>query len=103
MPNDTVASSSDWQAQCDAARRIDADFGTQAALDYLVGEKLLGRLRLLYGKPEFSALLDGYTADLRGLFPLFSLRQYVERAMHAKRLRAPDHNLLVRVYLLIRD
>ena len=30
-----------WIEQCEAARGIEDDFGTQKALDYLVGEKFL--------------------------------------------------------------
>ncbi len=33
-----------WIEQCEAARGIEDEFGTQQALDYLVGEKFLNYL-----------------------------------------------------------
>jgi hypothetical protein len=33
-----------WKEQCDAARQIEAEFGTEKALDYLIGEKFLNFL-----------------------------------------------------------
>lgn len=33
-----------WIEQCEAAEGIEQDFGTQQALDYLVGEKFLNFL-----------------------------------------------------------
>ena len=30
-----------WIEQCEATRQIEAEFGTQNALDYLIGEKFL--------------------------------------------------------------
>ena len=33
-----------WIEQCQAARRIEDDFGTQKALEYLVGEKFINFL-----------------------------------------------------------
>ncbi len=34
-----------WKEQCDAARQIEAEFGTEKALDYLIGEKFLNFLQ----------------------------------------------------------
>jgi len=30
-----------WKEQCEAARQIEAEFGTQNALDYLIGDRRL--------------------------------------------------------------
>ena len=34
-----------WIEQCEATRQIEAEFGTQNALDYLIGEKFLNFLQ----------------------------------------------------------
>jgi hypothetical protein len=68
-----------------------------------VGEKLIGHLRLAYGNPEFSNLLEGYMADLRELFVLQALCQYAEKAMYARGRLTSGQHLLVRLYLLVLD
>jgi hypothetical protein len=35
-----------WKEQCEAARQIEAEFGTQKALSYLIGEKFLSNQAL---------------------------------------------------------
>ena len=42
-----------WIEQCNAARRIDDQFGTDKALEYLVGEKFLNFLEVAETDPEF--------------------------------------------------
>src|SRR5262245_12621773 len=44
-----------WVEQCDAARRIEDDFGTDKALDYLIREKFLNFLEAAETDDSFRA------------------------------------------------
>ena len=44
-----------WIEQCEATRQIEAEFGTQNALDYLIGEKFLNFLQAAETDAEFRA------------------------------------------------
>ena len=44
-----------WTEQCEAARGIEDEFGTQRALDYLVGEKFLNFLEAAESHDAFRA------------------------------------------------
>ena len=41
-----------WIEQCEATRQIEAEFGTQNALDYLIGEKFLNFLQAAETMPS---------------------------------------------------
>jgi len=41
-----------WIAQCEAARAIRTRWGTQKALSYLIGEKLVEFMRMAEQSPE---------------------------------------------------
>ena len=43
-----------WIGQCEAARRIEDDFGTDKALDYLIREKFLNFLEAAETDPDLS-------------------------------------------------
>ena len=44
-----------WKDQCDAARHIEDEFGTQKALSYLIGEKFLNFLEAAETDAELRA------------------------------------------------
>ena len=46
-----------WAEQCEAARGIEDEFGTDKALDYLIGEKFLNFLGAAESHPDFRAEL----------------------------------------------
>src|SRR5262245_8777511 len=57
-----------WTSQCEAARRIEDDFGTRKALDYLVGEKFLNFLEAAETHPEFRAEVPAFVAGIKAIF-----------------------------------
>jgi hypothetical protein len=73
-----------WIEQCEAARRIEDDFGTQQALDYLVGEKFLDFLGYAETRPEFRADIPPFAAEIKTIFEPWQLAQYLETARQSE-------------------
>src|SRR5262249_97729 len=69
-----------WIEQCKAARGIEAEFGTQKALDYLVGEKFLEFLEAAETHEEFRAEVPAFVAEIRTLFEPWQLAEHLETA-----------------------
>ena len=67
-----------WIAQCDAAQGIQESFGTEKALGYLIGEKLVNFIRAADQHPEFAAELPEFIAEIRRIFTPADLRVYLE-------------------------
>ena len=55
-----------WKEQCDAARQIEDEFGTQKALCYLIGEKFLNFLEAAETDAEFGAEIPAFVLPSRG-------------------------------------
>jgi len=58
-----------WRDQCDATATILSRYGERAALNYLVGEKLLHFASATRGQPAFAAQLPSFVARVRRMFP----------------------------------
>src|SRR3954447_20863338 len=69
-----------WIEQCEAARRIEDDFGTDKALDYLIGEKFLNFLGAAETNPDFRAEISVFVAEIRTIFEPWQLAEYLETA-----------------------
>jgi hypothetical protein len=69
-----------WIDQCEAARRIEDEFGTPNALDYLVGEKLLNFLEAAEIDTSFRAEIPSFVAEIRTIFERWQLAEYLETA-----------------------
>jgi hypothetical protein len=67
-----------WVGQCEAARRIEDEFGTPKALDYLVGEKFLNFLQAAETDPTFRAELPAFVAGVRSIFEPWQLAEYLK-------------------------
>ena len=57
-----------WKDQCEAAENIEGEFGTQRALDYLVGEKFLNFLEAAEGDPDFRAEIPSFVTEIKTFF-----------------------------------
>jgi hypothetical protein len=57
-----------WKEQCDAVRQIEDDFGTQKALEYLIGEKFLNFLEAAETDAEFRAEIPAFVAEIKTIF-----------------------------------
>lgn len=64
-----------WIAQCDAARRIEDDFGTDKALDYLISEKFLNFLDAAETDADFREEIPSFVAEIKTIFEPWQLAQ----------------------------
>jgi hypothetical protein len=68
-----------WIDQCEAARNIKEAWGTEKALGYLIGEKLMNFMRASDQRPEFAAELPRFIAEIKTIFEPWEIRGYLER------------------------
>ena len=69
-----------WIEQCEAARSIEDEFGTDKALDYLVEEKFINFLEAAETDAEFRAEILGFVAEIKTIFERWQLAQCLEAA-----------------------
>jgi hypothetical protein len=68
-----------WRDQCDAARGLKERFGTEKALGYLIGEKLVNFVGAAdEAQPNFAAELPRFVAEVRKIFSKNELRTYLD-------------------------
>jgi hypothetical protein len=73
-----------WIEQCEAARQIEAEFGTQNALDYLIGEKFLNFLQAAEDDADFRAEIPAFVGGIKTIFETWQLAEYLERARQSE-------------------
>lgn len=79
-----------WIEQCEAAQSIEGQFGTDKALEYLIGEKFLNFLQAAETHADFRAEIPAFVDEIKTIFERWQLAEYLEKA----RLREPfDPNL----------
>ena len=69
-----------WIELCEAARGIEDEFGTQKALEYLVGEKFLDFLEAAETDARFRDEIPAFVAEIKSIFETWQLAQYLETA-----------------------
>ena len=79
-----------WHEQCHAARGIKERFGSEKALGYLIGEKLLHFLRAADTHPGLAAELSHFAAAIKTVFEPWEIREYL---CGVRRLGASGHVL----------
>ena len=67
-----------WQQQCDAARSIRERFGSERALDYVLGQKFIARLQHADRDHDVAAELPGFASEIRSLFTPSEIRAYLD-------------------------
>lgn len=67
-----------WVQQCEAAERIEADYGTEKAMGYLIREKLLNFLEVAETKPEWRAEVPHFIAKIKKLFETWQIAEFFE-------------------------
>ena len=68
-----------WVEQCEAAEQIKRRYGTKAAFDYRVAEKLLNFADAAITHPEFTGELPRFVARVRGMFTVEEMRRHLNR------------------------
>jgi len=77
-----------WREQCAAAKTIQARYGVESALDYLVGEKLMNFVETAEKRADFVQELPAFVAEVRKLFTANEIRggfDRLERRLLAER------------------
>lgn len=69
-----------WIEQCAAASGIEAEFGTQKALDYLIDEKFINFLEAAETNKEFRGEIPAFVAEIKSIFEPWQLAQCLESA-----------------------
>jgi hypothetical protein len=69
-----------WIEQCEAAKGIEGEFGTQKGLDYLVGEKFLDFLEAAETDAKFRDEIPAFVAEIKTIFEPWQLAQYLATA-----------------------
>ena len=73
-----------WIEQCKATRQIEAEFGTQNALDYLIGEKFLNFLQAAETDAEFRAEIPAFVGGIKTILETRQLAEYLETARQSE-------------------
>ena len=69
-----------WIEQFEAAEGIEDDFGTQKALEYLIGEKFLNFLEAAETDANFRAEIPAFVGKIKTIFERWQLAAYLETA-----------------------
>jgi hypothetical protein len=69
-----------WEEQCEAAVGIEAEFGTEKALAYLIGEKFINFLEAAETDADFRAEIPAFVAKIKTMFEPWQLAEYLEKA-----------------------
>ena len=69
-----------WTDQCEAARNIEDEFGTDKALDYLIREKFLNFLEAAEADSEFRAEIPAFVAEIKTIFERWQLAEHLDVA-----------------------
>jgi len=77
-----------WTSQCEAARGILDDLGTEKALGYLIGEKLLNFLEVAENDPQWREEIPNFVAEIKDIFEPWQLAEYLNTP---RRLGALGH------------
>jgi hypothetical protein len=73
-----------WIDQCDATANIENNFGTQPALDYLIGEKFLDFLEAAEHDDDFEAEIPDFVARIKTIVERWQLAAYLETAKESE-------------------
>lgn len=76
-----------WKEQCEAARGVREQHGVVAALDYLIGEKLMTYAETAVTRPEFARELPRFVGEIRNIFSAEEIRLFTE---HLERMDAQE-------------
>lgn len=79
-----------WIDQCNATEDIRDHFGLEAALDYLIGEKLITFLAASERDPWFAAEVPAFVTEVRRLFTAAEIREYLGHLERTKYLAPLD-------------
>ena len=77
-----------WTSQCEAARNIREEFGSEKAMGYLIGEKLLNFLEAAETDAEWRAEIPLFVDEIKDIFEPWEIAEFFESP---RRLGALGH------------
>lgn len=81
-----------WIEQCEAARGIEDEFGTDKALAYLIGEKFINFLEAAEDNAEFRSEIPAFVAEIKKIFEPWQLTEYLAAARQSEPFDAGDYD-----------
>ena len=81
-----------WIEQCEAARGIEDEFGTQKVLSYLVGEKFINFLEAADDDRDFRMEIPVFVAEIKTIFERWQLAKYLETARQTEPFDPDDYD-----------
>ena len=81
-----------WPEQCAAAREIQAEFGTDRAITYLIGEKFIYFLDAAETDEEFKDEIPAFVAEIKDIFERWRLTAYLDIARQTERFDPADYD-----------
>lgn len=81
-----------WMEQCEAARGVEDEFGTDKALLYLVGEKFLNFLEAAERHADFRAEIPAFVAEIKDIFEPWQLAECLEKARNREPFDPSDYD-----------
>src|ERR1700683_3376796 len=79
-----------WIDQCAATEDIRESFGTEKALDYLIGEKLFTFLMASEQDPQFADEVPAFVNAIWRIFTTAEIREYLRHLERTRFLASPD-------------
>jgi len=73
-----------WIEQCEAARQIEAEFGTDKAINYLIEDKFINFLDAAETNADFRAEIPVFVAEIKTIFERWKLAECLEKARQTK-------------------
>jgi hypothetical protein len=73
-----------WTEQCDAARNIEDEHGTQPAVEYLIGEKFLNFIEASDDHEYFREQISAFVSEIKSIFEQWQLAAYLEVAKQSE-------------------
>ena len=89
-----------WIEQCEAAEGIKEEFGTEKALGYLLGEKLLNFIEASDTHPKFAQELPNFIVRIKEMFQPWEISEYLNTV---KRVGSLGHICKDEEYDTLRD
>jgi hypothetical protein len=80
-----------WIEHCEAARGIEAEFGTEKALEYLIEEKFLNFLEAAEYNADCRAEIPAFVAEIKMIFEPYELRECLETARQTEPFDPNDY------------
>ena len=80
-----------WIEQCEAARGIEEEFGTDKALKYLVEEKFVNFLEAAENDADFRAEIPAFVAAIKTIFEPWQLAECLETALQTEPFDPDDY------------